>query len=77
MPSFLPTWVQWLVPVFWFLLKTWALVFVFVWVRATLPRMRYDQLMALGWKRLIPVSLAWIILCAVAVGVREFGMPWS
>ncbi len=76
-PSFLPTWIQWFVPIGWFLLKTWALVFFFVWVRATLPRMRYDQLMSFGWKRLVPVSLAWIILCAVAIGFREFGAPWS
>ena len=76
-PSFLPTVVQWFVPIFWFLLKTWALVFFFVWVRASLPRMRYDQLMSFGWKRLIPVSLAWIILCAIAIGFREFGAPWS
>ena len=76
-PSFLPTWVQWFVPIGWFLLKTWAIVFLFVWVRASLPRMRYDQLMTFGWKRLIPVSLAWIILCAVAIGFREFGAPWS
>ena len=39
--------------------------------------MRYDQLMDFGWKRLIPVSLAWIILVAISVGVREFGAPWS
>lgn len=76
-PAFLPAWIQWFVPVFWFLVKTWALVFLFVLVRATFPRMRYDQLMTFGWKRLIPVSLAWIILCAVALGFREFGMPWS
>jgi NADH-quinone oxidoreductase subunit H len=66
-----------LMPVGWFLVKTWAIVFLFVWVRGTLPRMRYDQLMAFGWKRLIPVSLAWIILVALALGVREFGLPWT
>jgi NADH-quinone oxidoreductase subunit H len=66
-----------LMPVGWFLLKTWAIVFLFVWVRGTLPRMRYDQLMAFGWKRLIPVSLAWIILVALALGLREFGLPWT
>lgn len=76
-PSFLPEPVQWFVPIFWFLLKTWTIVFFFVWVRATMPRMRYDQLMSFGWKRLIPVSLAWIILCALALGFRDFGAPWS
>lgn len=76
-PVFGPTFVVWLLPVFWFLLKTAAILFLFVWVRGTLPRMRYDQLMAFGWKRLIPVSLAWIILAMVAVGVRRFGLPWA
>lgn len=76
-PVFGPAWLEALLPIGWFLLKTWAIVLLFVWVRATLPRMRYDQLMSFGWKRLIPVSLAWIILVAVALGVREFGMPWS
>ncbi len=69
--------IEQLMPVGWFLLKTWAVIFLFVWVRGTLPRLRYDQLMAFGWKRLIPVSLAWIILVALALGVREFGMPWT
>lgn len=76
-PTFGPSWVEALLPIFWFLVKTWAIVLLFVWVRATLPRMRYDQLMSFGWKRLIPVSLIWIILVAVSLGVREFGMPWS
>lgn len=76
-PLFGPDWLQNLLPVGYFLIKTWLLVLFFVWVRATLPRMRYDQLMSFGWKRLIPVSLAWIILVAVALGVREFGLPWA
>jgi NADH-quinone oxidoreductase subunit H len=39
--------------------------------------MRYDQLMALGWKRMIPVALVWILLAMVAVGIRRFGLPWT
>jgi NADH-quinone oxidoreductase subunit H len=39
--------------------------------------MRYDQLMTFGWKRLIPFTLLWIMLMAVALGVRDFGFPWS
>tara|TARA_B100000963_G_scaffold76989_1_gene65006 strand:- start:294 stop:1211 length:918 start_codon:yes stop_codon:yes gene_type:complete len=46
----------------WFLLKVTFLLFVFLWVRATLPRYRYDQLMSLGWKLFLPLSLFWIII---------------
>jgi NADH-quinone oxidoreductase subunit H len=75
-PVFGPTIVQWILPVVYFFAKTFAIVFLFIWVRGTLPRMRYDQLMGFGWKRLIPVSLAWIILAMLAVGIRRFGLPW-
>ena len=51
-------------PFFWFTVKLLAFLFAFVWVRATLPRFRYDQLMDLGWKRLIPLSLGWLLLVA-------------
>ena len=46
----------------WFFLKVGVLLFVFLWVRATLPRFRYDQLMRLGWKVFLPLSLLWVIL---------------
>lgn len=55
---------EWLFPILWFLGKTVAFCFAYVWFRAALPRFRYDQLMDLGWKRLIPLSLAWMLLVA-------------
>lgn len=50
--------------VIWFILKVCFFLFVFLWVRATLPRYRYDQLMRLGWKVFLPLSLAWVVLTA-------------
>ena len=50
----------------WFLIKVVLVMFFFVWLRGSLPRIRYDQFMALGWKVLVPVSLAWIVLVGAA-----------
>jgi NADH-quinone oxidoreductase subunit H len=54
-------------PVIYFLLKTAAFCFVYVWFRAALPRLRYDQLMDLGWKRLIPMALGWLLIVAAVI----------
>ncbi len=54
---------------FWFLLKVFVFLFIYVWVRGTLPRFRYDQLMAVGWKLLLPVSLANVVLTSLAIVV--------
>jgi len=72
-----PASIAWVFPIFWFLFKSFLLLFVFIWIRASLPRMRYDQLMSFGWKRLIPISLLWIVLSTVAVAVRRLGLPWT
>lgn len=60
-------------PVLWFLAKFLLVIGCFYWVRSAVPRIRYDQLMALGWKVLIPVSLAWILFVSVIRGLRNEG----
>ncbi|HUC30601.1 MAG TPA: NADH-quinone oxidoreductase subunit NuoH [Candidatus Acidoferrum sp.] len=66
-PLFGPWYVQALLPVFWFVAKVFVFLFIYIWVRGTLPRFRYDQLMAFGWKFLLPLSLANLIATAIAV----------
>jgi NADH-quinone oxidoreductase subunit H len=61
------------VPVIWFLGKVFAFIFFFIWLRGSLPRIRYDQLMRLGWKVLIPVSLGWTLVVATARVWRRQG----
>src|SRR5205807_9906668 len=51
----------------WFIVKVVALLYIYVWLRATLPRMRYDRLMALSWKSLFPLSLAMMMVTAIVV----------
>jgi NADH-quinone oxidoreductase subunit H len=60
-------------PVLWFFGKVLFFIFIFIWLRGSLPRLRYDQFMAFGWKRLIPVSLLWIVAVATIRSVRLEG----
>ena len=60
-------------PMLWFFGKLFAFIFVFIWLRGTLPRLRYDQFMQFGWKVLIPVSIAWVMIVSTARYLRSAG----
>jgi NADH-quinone oxidoreductase subunit H len=70
--------VPWLWPLLWFLIKLFVIVYALVWIRATVPRFRYDRLMAFGWKVLIPVGLLWILVTAAAIELPIYwkGTTW-
>jgi NADH-quinone oxidoreductase subunit H len=62
-----PPLVQALLPLFWFAAKIFCFLFLYIWVRGTLPRFRYDQLMAFGWKFLLPLAIVNLVATAIAV----------
>ncbi len=69
-PSFGPV-LDALLPVFWFVLKVFVFLFIYIWVRGTLPRFRYDQLMGFGWKFLLPVAIANIVVTSFWMGFTK------
>jgi NADH-quinone oxidoreductase subunit H len=69
-PAFGPDWLRAILPVLWFALKVFLFLFVYIWVRGTLPRFRYDQLMAFGWKFLFPLAVANTLVTSLLVALR-------
>jgi len=70
-PIFGPAWLQSILPVFWFVLRVFCFLFVYIWIRGTLPRFRYDQLMAFGWKFLLPLAIANLVITALIVALKS------
>jgi NADH-quinone oxidoreductase subunit H len=66
-----PPIVHFVIGIVWFALKVFLVIYFYLWIRATFPRYRYDQLMNVGWKVMIPVSLAWILITGAAVLVFD------
>jgi NADH-quinone oxidoreductase subunit H len=63
-------WFTWVPGFFWLLLKTFLFMFLFLWFRATFPRYRYDQIMRLGWKVFIPITIVWIAVVGFFVVMK-------
>ena len=63
--------VQAILPVFWFVFKVFCFLFLYIWVRGTLPRFRYDQLMGFGWKFLMPLAIANILATSLWLAYRR------
>ena len=70
-PLFGPNLLRDVLPVFWFVLRVFCFLFLYIWIRGTLPRFRYDQLMAFGWKFLLPIAIANLVITALVVAVRS------
>jgi NADH-quinone oxidoreductase subunit H len=70
-PMFGPPILQAILPVVWFMLKMGFFLFLYIWIRGTLPRFRYDQLMAFGWKVLLPIAIANVIITSFIVAVMS------
>jgi NADH-quinone oxidoreductase subunit H len=68
-PLFGPPILQAVLPLFWFVAKVFCFLFLYIWVRGTLPRFRYDQLMSFGWKFLLPLAIANLVITALVVAL--------
>lgn len=71
---YMQTWFAWVPGIVWLLAKTFFFMFCFLWFRATFPRYRYDQIMRLGWKVFIPITIVWIAVLGVAKVMKL--PPW-
>lgn len=69
-PAFGGVIVQAILPIMWFVAKIFAFLFLFIWVRSTLPRFRYDQLMSFGWKFLLPIAIVNIVVTSLVIALR-------
>jgi NADH-quinone oxidoreductase subunit H len=68
-PAFGPPALRAVLPVFWFAVKVFCFIFLYIWIRGTLPRFRYDQLMAFGWKVLLPLAIANVMVTSLVVAL--------
>jgi len=71
--TFMESWFSWVPGIIWLVAKTFFFMFLFLWFRATFPRYRYDQIMRLGWKVFIPITIVWIVVVGAA---QVYNVGW-